>query len=502
MPLLGVVALLVAGVGAEAVFNTRTAPTDPPASVSHEVLVLATLLVASVFMVALGVQGLRQSPGRRGWAAFATMALGGVVMTGALAWQFVLETTTHHDDQSGGLLLVGFSAAIVALVWLAFLTLRAHRGAPTSRAPRGLLDRFGPLTYPTVFAVFAALALIAPITGPDAPNAIALTLGTLVAMGWLAARVRQLIGAVAPEPTGLPADMAPERPGDAATRQYLAPAGEGRMARSWRLTRTAAAVLRGDRTMVALAATSVLLSAGATVALFWLAGWFHDPAHGDRLLWLGALFAWPLSFIGTTLNVALAAAADAALDGRHLTVRQALAVATGRLGQIALWSLLATGVGLVLQQLAERLPLGGRVATWLLGAAWGLVTFFAVPILALEGCTATGCVRRSSRLIRERWGEGVGGSVIIGAWTVLAAATGGALLAVGLALTGGARVAMVAGGLVIVLAATALAGAIRQIFAVALYRYATHGDVRGGFEAADLSAPFSARRRLRRPEIP
>jgi hypothetical protein len=497
-PLLGVVALLGAGVAAEAVFNTHTTSTDPPASVGHEVLVLATLFVATVFMTALGLYGLKQSLGRRSWAAFATLALGGVVMTGGSAWQFMLETTTHHDDQSGGLLLVGFFAAIVALVWQAVLVWRAHRDA-TPHPPRTVLDRYGPLAYPTIFAVFTALALVAPITGPDAPNAIALTLGMLVVMAWLAARVRQLIGVVAPEPVGLPGDMAPERPGDAPTRQYLAPAGEGRMARSWRLTRTAVEVLRGDRTMVALAATSVTLSATATVALFWLAGWFHDPADGGRLVWLGALFAWPLSFVGTTLNVALAAGADAALEGRHLTVRQALAVATGRLGQIALWSLLATGVGLVLQQLAERLPLGGRVATWLIGTAWGLVTFFAVPILALEGCTATGCVRRSTRLIRERWGEGVGGSVIIGVWTILPAAAGGALLAVGAALTGGARVAMVVGGLMIVLAATALAGAIRQIFAVALYRYATHGDVRGGFEAADLSAPFSARRRLRRP---
>jgi hypothetical protein len=42
----------------------------------------------------------------------------------------------------------------------------------------------------------------------------------------------------------------------------------------------------------------------------------------------------------------------------------------------------------------------------------------------------------------------------------------------------------------------ALATAARQIFAVALYRYATDDTVRGGFAEADLRAPFSARRRL------
>jgi hypothetical protein len=52
-------------VAAEAVFNTHTTSTDPPASVGHEVLVLATLFVAAVFMTALRVYGLKQSLGRR-----------------------------------------------------------------------------------------------------------------------------------------------------------------------------------------------------------------------------------------------------------------------------------------------------------------------------------------------------------------------------------------------------------------------------------------------------
>jgi hypothetical protein len=498
-PLAGTAALLVAGLAADAVFNGNAEPGNPPSSVGHEVLALAVLLAAASSMAVVGALGVRESPGRRGRSAFATLALGGVVMTGALVWQFVLETTTRHEDHSDGLLVAGLAAAVVALAWLGVLTWRAHRATAGSGAAPGRLDRYGPPAYPIVFAVFALLALAVPVTGPDGPNAVAATLGVLVTMGWVGVRAWRLIGMVAPEPAGLPADMAPERPGDAATRQYLAPAGEGRISRSWRLTRTAAALLRGDRTMLALAGMSVALSVAATIALFWLAGWFHDPGHGDRLVWIGALLAWPLSFAGTALNVALAAAADATLDGRDLSVRQALAVAMGRLGQIALWSLLATGVGIVLQQIAQRLPLGGRLATWLVGTAWALVTFFAVPILALEGCTATGCVRRSARLIRGRWGEGVGGSVIIGAWTVVALFVGGGLIGGGLALHGPARVAIVGCGAIIVLAVSALAAAIRQIFAVALYRYATDGDVRGGFDAADLRAPFSARRRLQWP---
>ncbi len=301
---------------------------------------------------------------------------------------------------------------------------------------------------------------------------------------------------VAPEPTGLPSEMAPERPGDASTRRYLAPAGESRTARSRRLTRIAFTLLRRDRTMAILALLGAAFMIVATLAIFAAAGWLHDPGREGHLLLIYAIFSWPTTFVATFLNVALAAAADACLDGRRLTVREALGVAAARIGPIVGWSLLATGVGILLQQLAERVPVGGRIAGWLLGVAWGLVTFFAIPLLALEGCSPTGTVRRSSRLIRERWGEGVGGTVLIGAWATPLLLVGGGLIGVGVGAHGQARVIMLTIGLGVVFASMALITAARQVFAVALYRYATDGSTRGGFAETDLRAPFSARRRL------
>jgi hypothetical protein len=161
---------------------------------------------------------------------------------------------------------------------------------------------------------------------------------------------------VAPEPTGLPGEMAPERPGDPSTRHYLAPAGEGRTARSWRLTRTAFAIVRRDRTVAIIALLGAAFTIVATLAIFDLAGWLDGPRREGHLLLLCAIFSWPMTFVATFLNVALAAAADARLDGRHLTMRQAVGVAGARIGPIVGWSLLATGVGILLQQLAERVP--------------------------------------------------------------------------------------------------------------------------------------------------
>jgi hypothetical protein len=124
------------------------------------------------------------------------------------------------------------------------------------------------------------------------------------------------------------------------------------------------------------------------------------------------------------------------------------------------------------------------------------VTFFAIPLLALEGCSPTATVRRSSRLIRGRWGEGVGGTVLIGAWATPLLAVAVALIGIGAAAHGPTRVTVIAIALVLMGATGALITAARQVFAVALYHYATDGTARGGFAEADLRAPFSARRRL------
>ncbi len=47
-------------------------------------------------------------------------------------------------------------------------------------------------------------------------------------------------------------------------------------------------------------------------------------------------------------------------------------------------------------------------------AAWSVSTFFVIPLLALGGLGPGDALKRSVSLIRERWGEGLGGSASIG----------------------------------------------------------------------------------------
>jgi Family of unknown function (DUF6159) len=273
--------------------------------------------------------------------------------------------------------------------------------------------------------------------------------------------------------------------------------GEGRIARSWRLTRAAWRVVGYDDTLKGLAVLGALAGLAGFALLLVLGGVFSGArVSRGHILLVAALLAYPLTFISVFVNTAIAAAAASALQGQRLSTRQALAVAYGRVGRIAVWALIAALVGLLIEQVASRLPAGGSIVARIAGYGWSLASLFAIPILALEDCSPVDCLKRSAGLVRERWGEGIAGGIIITAWTTIAILLLGVAAAVAIPAAGstGAMIffAVLAGlALVAILAAQSV---VRQTFVVALYRYATTGTAEGPFTEQDLSAPFTPKR--------
>jgi len=269
------------------------------------------------------------------------------------------------------------------------------------------------------------------------------------------------------------------------------------MARGWRLTGVAWQVIRRDPTMIWIALMGTGCGLAGAGALLYFSGYFESPAHARGDLALAALVAlYPLTFLSVFFNVALAGAAMAHFEGRPIGVREALGISWQRLGRIAQWSLLAAGVGLVLEQLASRIPGFGRLASWLLGAAWSLATIFAVPLLVTEGKGPLETAKESVHMIKSKWGEGITGLVSISAWTILVMIPAGILIGLGIVTgrrnpdAGAALIAIAVGASFLV---SALMLAIRQVFSVALYRYAIGAPNRGDFAAADLDDPFRRR---------
>jgi hypothetical protein len=103
-------------------------------------------------------------------------------------------------------------------------------------------------------------------------------------------------------------------------------------------------------------------------------------------------------------NVALVFAATDRIEGRTPTIGGSMAQAWGRRGVIFQWALLAAVVGTAIRALENRLGILGRVLGFAGGLAWIVATYLVIPVLAFEDVGPIEAVKRSSSILKTRFG--------------------------------------------------------------------------------------------------
>jgi hypothetical protein len=131
--------------------------------------------------------------------------------------------------------------------------------------------------------------------------------------------------------------------------------------------------------------------------------WEEDQVAGA--LPIIVIGVYVLSFVGFYFSVGLAACADMIFRGQEATVGDGLAIARTRLRQISGWAAVSAAISLVMGVLENQGGALGTLAARLVGMAWTLVTFLAVPVIAIEGTGPFETIKRSGSLFRERWGQ-------------------------------------------------------------------------------------------------
>lgn len=274
-------------------------------------------------------------------------------------------------------------------------------------------------------------------------------------------------------------------------------AAMGRFGRTWQLFKESFAVLAGDAKILVFPVCS-------GISLLLLGASFLIPLYRDGTLqavthrkgtWddYAVLFAWYYLnfFVGIFFNSALMGCANIRLSGKQPTVGAGLRIATDHLGRIAAWALVAASVGLLLSCMRDRSNKLLSFAAAGLNLAWSLITYLIVPVLLFENHGVFGSLQRSKELFRSHWGEQVAGSFGFGLLSTLLS-----IPAVLLALAcwrlnpiGG----IILGAVYLLIMATVIS-AVRGIFTVALYRYATAGAAPPGFSADVIDAALGVRR--------
>jgi hypothetical protein len=207
---------------------------------------------------------------------------------------------------------------------------------------------------------------------------------------------------------------------------------------------------------------------------------------------LVVLGIYVLSVVGLYFSVGLAACADMIFRGEQPTMSDGLAVSRQRFSQICGWAAVSTAISVLMGALENQGGLGGQIAARLVGTAWSLVTFLAVPVIAIEGTGPFQTLKRSASMFKKRWGQQIAGDVVIGGVVFLLGVLPAILLIVaGVMIWASASFAgalLVVIGAIVFLIAMLISSALRGIFGVALYRYALDGETVGGFTAAELES--------------
>jgi uncharacterized protein DUF6159 len=265
-----------------------------------------------------------------------------------------------------------------------------------------------------------------------------------------------------------------------------------RIRRGWALTKKSWGVLRGHPALIRFPLYGGVATILMAIIVVGPGLYLIDDgklAPGAPLVIVGLYL---LALVGTYFSVGLAACADMIFHGREASYADGAAVARGRFGKIAGWALVSTAIGTITAVLQEQGGIAGAIFGRLLQLGWSLISFLAVPVIAIEGTGPIETLKRSASVFRQRWGEQITGNVAIGGIAFLIGFVPGLILIVGGVLlwaTSGVGGAVLVGlGVIVFAVAMLVQSALSVIFGVALYRFALAGETVGGFTADEFES--------------
>jgi hypothetical protein len=271
----------------------------------------------------------------------------------------------------------------------------------------------------------------------------------------------------------------------------------------WRLGGAALRFVLDHRALqrFVLGAIAIVLPICAGVAVAAVALRREAGPVGYALVGLAGYYC--LSVMITAVAVGVAGLVADTLESRPVTPATGWRVIVRRRGPIAGWALVDLAVGVPSRAIGSWTV--DQLGVLLIGFGWGLLSFFAIPTIALTGARPLATARQSLRLVRSRWGDAVyntvylwlRGVVVFGLPAAVAVVAGVLLIRRGAVISGGALFAAGVTGLAL---AYLLIQTARAVLTVVLYRFAESGTIYDAFPAEllerGLRGPSSILRRL------
>ena len=265
-----------------------------------------------------------------------------------------------------------------------------------------------------------------------------------------------------------------------------------RIKSGWRLTKKSWGVFTDNPGLIRFAIASGILSLLVVAVLVGPGLYLIDAdstVFGGILVAVGVYLA---AYISIYFAIGLAHSADRMMQGEQVSFREGMAVAGSRASAAAGWAFVSVVVMTIIRAIQERFGIAGAIFGGLATAAWGILTFLAIPVIAIEGTGPIETLKRCAHLVKSRWGEQITGTVTIGAAVALFGILPALLLIVaGVALwatSGVGGAVLIAVGLVVLVIAALIQQVLSTIFGVALYRYVADEKAIGAFTVEDMES--------------
>ena len=260
----------------------------------------------------------------------------------------------------------------------------------------------------------------------------------------------------------------------------------GKISYTWSLMKASMDVLMKDKELLLFSLLSgiccILVLVSFAVPMF-STGYIKElpgknaPVN-EQVMYYGILFLYYFInyFIIVFFNSAIISCALMRMKGGNPTLSDGFSAAMSRLPYIAGWALLAATVGLILRIIEDRSEKFGRIVAGLLGMAWTVVTFLAVPVLVVERKGPIDAFKESAKLLKSTWGEQLIGNFGFGLIFFLLQIPGVLLIILGIFMGTPAVYVMIGLGILYFIVVALMQSALQAIFQAAVYLYAREGQ--------------------------
>jgi len=264
----------------------------------------------------------------------------------------------------------------------------------------------------------------------------------------------------------------------------------GRLKTGWNLAKDSMHVLREEPSLTIFPLLSGIFGLIFMAALF--GGTYVTMGLEEGPVLYAVLFVlyFGSTFIASFFNAALVHNAREVFHGDDPTLGEGMRAAWSHRRALAIWSLVAATIGMILRAIEGSDNPLAEIAAMIFSVAWGILTYFIVPVIVFEDVGPTEMFKRSGETFKSTWGETAGAGFGVGIVTALFAIVGLGL-AVGVFFLFGAGTFGIVGGVavgaVVLLGAYLFGSALGYIARTALYVYATENEQPEAFRNVDFS---------------